>query len=160
MNQFMTVDTRFGSSIALFNTIHNRLISVTCNNEDITTSLQEWERNSLVSNLTNGHGYKRRFAAARIVSAGFATFIFPLHGRDCESRRFEMACQIASWMAETRPHQENDYQVCAATRAVENSERYKDVVYEAGFDYFRIMQNGIILSNTRIKTDIVILDGK
>ncbi|HHT2140797.1 TPA: hypothetical protein ACTYQH_003717 [Klebsiella michiganensis] len=160
MNQLLTVDTRFGTSTALFNTIHKRLITVMCGDEDVTASLLEWERNSLQQDLANGHGYTQTFKAARVVSAGFGTFIFPLHGRDCESRRFEMATQIASWMAETRPHQDSDYQVSAAVRAVENSERFTNVVYEAGHDQFKIILNGRTLGKTRLKSDIIILAGK
>ena len=160
MNQLLTVDTRFGTSTALFNTIHKRLISVMHGDEDVTVNLLEWERNTLQRDLANGHGYSQTFKAARVVSAGFGTFIFPLHGRDCESRRFEMACQIASWMAETRPHQDTDYQVSAAVRAVENSERYTNVIYKAGHDQFSIIINGITLGKTRLKSDIIILEGK
>ena len=160
MNQLLTVNTRFGESTALFNTIHNRLITVMHGEDDVTSQLQEWERESLRQDLANGHGYAQTFKAARVVSAGFGTFIFPLHGRDCESRRFEMAVQIASWMAETRPHQDSDYQVSAAVRAVENSERYTNVIYEAGHDQFKIILNGRVLGKTRLKSDIIILARK
>lgn len=160
MNQLLTVDTRFGTSIALFNTIHNRLIRVMHGDDDITARLQEWERESLQQDLTNGRGYIQTFKAARVVSTGFGTFIFPLRGRDCESRRFEMAVQIASWMAETRPHQDSAYQTSAAVRAVENSERFTNVVYEAGFDTWKIMLNGAVLGRTRLKSDIIVLEGK
>ncbi|WP_154943720.1 hypothetical protein [Klebsiella grimontii] len=160
MNQLLTVDTRFGTSTALFNTIHKRLITVMCGDKDVTTSLLEWERNSLQQDLANGHGYTQTFKAARVVSTGFGTFIFPLRGRDCESRRFEMAVQIARWMAETRPHQDNDYQVSAAVRAVKNSERYTNVVYKAGHDKFTIILDGNALGCTRHKSDIIVLEGK
>lgn len=160
MNQLLTVDTRFGTSTALFNTIHKRLITVMCGDKDVTTSLLEWERNSLQQDLANGHGYTQTFKAARVVSTGFGTFIFPLRGRDCESRRFEMAVQIARWMAETRPHQDNDYQVSAAVRAVGNSERYTNVVYKAGHDKFTIILGGNTLGCTRHKSDIIVLEGK
>ena len=43
MNQLLTVDTRFGTSIALFNTIHKRLISVMHDEEDVTAKLPVWE---------------------------------------------------------------------------------------------------------------------
>lgn len=39
MNQLLTVNTRFGSSTALFNSIHKRLISVMCGNDDVTDKL-------------------------------------------------------------------------------------------------------------------------
>ena len=78
MNQLLTVNTRFGTSTALFNTIHKRLITVMHGDEDVTTSLQEWERNSLQQDLANGFGYTQTFKAARVVSTGFGTFIFPL----------------------------------------------------------------------------------
>ncbi len=38
MNQLLTVNTRFGTSTALFNTIHKRLITVMHGDEDVTTS--------------------------------------------------------------------------------------------------------------------------
>ncbi|HBX6199749.1 TPA: hypothetical protein MH639_24735 [Klebsiella pneumoniae] len=160
MNQLLTVDTRFGTSTALFNTIHKRLITVMHGDEDVTVRLLEWERNSLQQDLANGFGYTQTFKAARVVSTGFGTFIFPLRGRDCESRRFEMAVQIAGWMAETRPHQDSAYQTSAAVRAVENSERFTNVVYEAGYDEWRIKLNGAVLGRTRIKSDIIVLEGK
>lgn len=160
MNQLLTVDTRFGTSTALFNTIHKRLITVMCGDKDVTTSLLEWERNSLQQDLANGHGYTQTFKAARVVSTGFGTFIFPLRGRDCESRRFEMAVQIARWLSETRPHQDSDYQVSAAVRAVGNSERYTNVVYKAGHDKFTIILGGNTLGCTRHKSDIIVLEGK
>lgn len=160
MNQLLTVNTRFGTSTALFNTIHKRLITVMHGDEDVTTSLQEWERNSLQQDLANGFGYTQTFKAARVVSTGFGTFIFPLRGRDCESRRFEMAVQIAGWLAETRPHQDSAYQTSAAVRAVKNSERYTNVVYKAGHDQFSIVINGNTLGKTRIKSDIIVLEGK
>ncbi|HBX7361462.1 TPA: hypothetical protein MIB87_26715, partial [Klebsiella pneumoniae] len=116
--------------------------------------------NSLQQDLANGFGYTQTFKAARVVSTGFGTFIFPLRGRDCESRRFEMAVQIAGWLAETRPHQDSAYQTSAAVRAVENSERYTNVVYKAGHDQFSIVINGNTLGKTRIKSDIIVLEGK
>lgn len=160
MNQLLIVDTRFGTSTALFNTIHKRLITVMHGDEDVTNNLQEWEKESLRQDLTNGRGFTQTFKAARVVSTGFGTFIFPLRGRDCESRRFEMAVQIAGWMAETRPHQDSAYQTSAAVRAVENSERFTNVVYEAGYDEWRIKLNGAVLGRTRIKSDIIVLEGK
>lgn len=160
MNQLLTVDTRFGVSTALFNTIHKRLITVMHGDEDVTNNLQEWEKESLRQDLTNGRGFTQTFKAARVVSTGFGTFIFPLRGRDCESRRFEMAVQIAGWMAETRAHQDSAYQTSAAVRAVENSERFTNVVYEAGYDEWRIKLNGAVLGRTRIKSDIIVLEGK
>ena len=54
MNQLLTVDTRFGTSTALFNTIHKRLITVMCGDEDVTASLLEWERNSLQQRMVTG----------------------------------------------------------------------------------------------------------
>ena len=70
-----------------------------------------------------------------------------------------MAVQIAGWLAETRPHQDSAYQTSAAVRAVENSERYTNVVY-AGHDQFSIVINGNTLGKTRIKSDIIVLEGK
>ncbi|HFP9309420.1 TPA: hypothetical protein ACHOZC_003417 [Raoultella ornithinolytica] len=160
MNQLLTVDTRFGTSTALFNTIHKRLITVMHGEEDVTARLLEWERNSLQQDLANGFGYTQTFKTARVISTGFGTFIFPLRGRDSESRRFEMAVQIAGWMAETRPHQDSAYQTSAAVRAVENSERYTNVVYKAGYDQFSVIINGKTFGKTRIKSDIIVLEGK
>ena len=68
--------------------------------------------------------------------------------------------QIAGWLAETRPHQDSAYQTSAAVRAVENSERYTNVVYKAGHDQFSIVINGNTLGKTRIKSDIIVLEGK
>lgn len=160
MNQLLTVDTRFGTSTALFNTIHKRLITVMHGEEDVTARLLEWERNSLQQDLANGFGYTQTFKTARVISTGFGTFIFPLRGRDSESRRFEMAVQIAGWMVETRPHQDSAYQTSAAVRAVENSERYTNVVYKAGYDQFSVIINGKTFGKTRIKSDIIVLQGK
>ena len=160
MNQLLTVNTRFGSSTALFNSIHKRLISVMGGNDDVTDKLLEWERNSLQSDLASGFGYTQTFNSARLVSASFGTFVFPLRGNDCESRRFEMAIQIASYLAATRPHQDSDYQISAAVRAVDKSERHSNVVYNAGHDQFTVIANGKTMWKTRLKSDIIILEGK
>lgn len=93
MNQLLTVNTRFGTSTALFNTIHKRLITVMHGDEDVTTSLQEWERNSLQQDLANGFGYTQTFKAARVVSTGFGTFIFHCAGETVKAAVSKWLCR-------------------------------------------------------------------
>lgn len=160
MNQLLTVDTRFGTSTALFNTIHKRLISVMHDEEDVTAKLPVWEKESLQQDLASDRGYTQTFKAARVATSSYGTFIFPLRGRDCESRRMEMAFQITMWMIGHNPAISQIWARSFAQRVLENSERYRDVIYTAGHESWGLKFDGREIGSTRLKSQIIVLEGK
>ncbi|HHT4259148.1 TPA: hypothetical protein ACTYZB_004815 [Klebsiella variicola] len=160
MNQLLTVNTRFGEATALFNTIDKTLRSLTQGNDDLRKSLCDYEIESLQSDLASGRGFQQKFKSARVSVSSYGTFIFPLHGRDCESRRMEMAFQITMWMIGYHPPVSQIWARSFAQRVVENSERHRDVVYTAGHESWKIKLNGREIGSTRLKSQIIVLEGK
>ncbi|HGH5398706.1 TPA: hypothetical protein ACJI3N_005310 [Raoultella planticola] len=160
MNQLLSVDTRFGEATALFNTIHKRLVSLSQGNDDLTKKLFDYEVKTLEADLASGRGYTQRFDAVRYANTAVGTFIFPLRGRDSESRRSEMAFQITMWMIGNRPNISQLYARDFAQRAVESSKRLANVVYHAGFNEWGVSLNGNLLGKTRLQSHIIVLEGK
>lgn len=159
MNQVYQMDTRLGNAQVLFNTIHHDVRSVKVDGKDVTSTLGAYEINDLQLALKSNRFYKRDIGNALVVRTGNGLFVFPLRGRNCASRRFEMAIQIAMHFYNTRTGLDPDWVTSTAKRYADQAERYTGVILEAG-DFEWKLKLPEITFKTRNSHELIMLEGK